>query len=179
MRQLYARAGGVQPSLSRAHLAAMLRLAESGPGGRGVDLPGGLRFRIVGETMQFVASNADRRPAPRLEVFACDGCGDATAAHLRPDLELHLGYRTPGLRMRPLKGRGTRKLQDIFIDARVPREDRDGWPLVFAGDSLAVVPGIAVSKDMATRPGEPSLHVTVSGIPAKVESLNSLPGDPS
>ena len=179
MRQLYARAGGAQPSLSRAHLTAMLRLAEAGPGGRGVDLPGGLRFRIVGETMQIVAPNADHRPAPRLEVSACDGCGDMTAAHLRPDLELHLGYRTPGLTMRPLGGRGTRKLQDIFVDARVPREDRDAWPLVFAGDSLAVVPGIAVSAEMATRVGEPSLHVTVCGIPAKVESLNSLPGEPS
>jgi tRNA(Ile)-lysidine synthetase-like protein len=179
MRQLYARAGGAQPSLSRAHLAAMLRLAEAGPGGRGVDLPGGLRFRIVGETMQFVAPKADHRTAPRLEVFACDGCGDVTAAHLRPDLDLHLGRRTPGLTMRPLGGRGTRKLQDIFVDARVPREDRDTWPLVFAGESLALVPGIAVSAEMATRAGEASLHVTVSGIPAKVESLNSLPGDPS
>ncbi len=139
----------------------------------------GLRFRIVGQAMQIVAPDSDHRPAPRLEVSACDGCGDIGAAHLRPGLELHLGHRTPGLTMRPLGGRGTRKLQDIFVDARVPREDRDAWPLVFAGDSLAVVPGIAVSAEMATRAGEPSLHVTVWGIPAKVESLNSLPGEPS
>jgi len=179
MRQLYARAGGTQPALSRAHLTAMLRLAEPGRGGRGLDLPGGLRLRIVGETMQVVSRESHQIAAPRLDVFTCSGCGDVTASHLRPDLELHIGHRRPGLKMRPLGGRGTRKLQDIFTDARVPREERDTWPLVFAGDSLAVVPGIAVSEEMVARAGEPSLHVTVSGIPAKVESLNSLPGVPT
>ncbi len=179
MRQLYARAGGAQPALSRAHLTAMMRLAEPGRGGRGLDLPGGLRLRIVGETMQVLPRERHQTVAPRLDVFTCIGCGDVTAAHLRPELDLHIGHRRPGLTMRPLGGRGTRKLQDIFTDARVPREDRDAWPLVFAGDSLALVPGIAVSEEMVARSGEPSLHVTVSGIPAKVESLNSLPGVPT
>jgi tRNA(Ile)-lysidine synthase len=180
MRQLYARAGGAQPALSRSHLAAMLRLAEPGQGGRGVDLPGGLRLRIVGESMQVIATREkDQRPAARLEVRACAGCDNESAAHLKPGLDLRVGYRRPGLRMRPIGGRGTRKLQDIFVDARVPREDRDGWPLVFVGESLAFVPGIAVAEEMAARKGEPSLHVTISGIPAKVESLNSLPGVPT
>ncbi len=129
--------------------------------------------------MQVVPRERHQTLAPRLDVFTCSSCGDVTAAHLRPELELHLGHRRPGLTMRPLGGRGTRKLQDIFTDARVPREDRDVWPLVFAGDSLAVVPGIAISEEMVARAGEPSLHVTVSGIPAKVESLNSLPGVPT
>jgi len=179
MKQLYAQAGGAQPALSRSHLTAMLRLAEPGRGGRGLDLPGGLRLRIVGETMQVVPRETEHRPAPRLDVSMCNGCGDVTATHLKPGLHLRLGYRRPGLTMRPLGGRGTRKLQDIFVDARVPREDRDAWPLVFAGDALVVVPGIAVSEEMAARAGETSQHVTVSGIPAKVESLNSLPGVPT
>ena len=179
MRQMYARAGGDEPGLSRAHVRAMLRLAEPGPGGRGVDLPQGLRLRIVGEAMQIVAPEREGRPAPELNVSACGGCDDAGAAHLKPGLDLHLGYRKPGLRIRPLGGRGTRKLQDIFVDARVPREDRDAWPLVFAGDALAVVPGLAVAAEMASKAGESSLHVTVRRIPAKVESLNSLPGEPT
>ena len=33
------------------------------------------------------------------------------------------------------------------MDARVPREDRDRWPLVFAGDRLAWVPGVAIDAD--------------------------------
>ena len=179
MRQMYAWAGGDEPGLSRAHVRAMLRLAEAGRGGRGVDLPRGLRLRIVGEAMQIVARERQHEPTAELSVSACSGCDDTAAAHLKPGLDLHLGYRKPGLRIRPVGGRGTRKLQDIFVDARVPREDRDAWPLVFAGDALAVVPGLAVSAEMAARAGESSLHVTVRRIPAKVESLNSLPGVPT
>ena len=167
LKRLYADAGGRQPGLSRRHLEAMLNLMRPGPGGRGVDLPGGLRFRIVGGLMQVVPS---RRPAPeaaRLEVRSCEGeaCSDRHAAHLRAGLRLHVGFRRPGLRMRPLGGRGTRKVQDIFVDARVPREERDGWPLVFAEDRLAWIPGIAVDSDLVSPPGEGGVHVAIMPMP--------------
>ena len=67
--------------------------------------------------------------------------------------------------MRPVGGRGTRKVQDIFVDARVPREERDGWPLVFAGERLAWIPGIAIEADLTRRPEERGLHVTVTPMP--------------
>jgi tRNA(Ile)-lysidine synthetase-like protein len=165
MRLLYSNAGGMQPGLSRAHLSSMLRLARGGRGGRGVDLPGGRRFRIVGHNMQVIASQspgATGTSGPRLVVRPCGGCEEPNAAHLRVGLPLHLGFRQPGLRMRPAGGRGSRKLQDILVDARVPREDRDSWPLVFAGDRLAWVPGIAVDADLAGVSGSPSLHVAIS-----------------
>src|SRR5206468_8075127 len=158
-------AGGPAPGLSRAHIAAMRRLAEPGRGGRGVDLPGGLRFRIVGELMHIVRSQpADDRP-PRLDAKACPGCDEVGAAHLRAGLQLRVGYRSPGLRMRPVGGRGSRKLQDIFVDARVPREDRDGWPLVFAGERLAWIPGLAVDAHLASPLDEGGLHVAITPMP--------------
>jgi tRNA(Ile)-lysidine synthase len=181
LKTMYAEAGGPQPGLSRRHLEAMLNLTGPGRGGRGVDLPGGLRFRIVGELMQIVPAQPAGPLRPRLDVRACAGCEEAGAAHLRSGVQLHLGYRTPGLRMRPVGGRGSRKLQDIFVDARVPREDRDAWPLVFAGDRLAWVPGVALDKDAAGRRGEPGVHVTVTPMPvkpaAKVARLENPPGD--
>jgi tRNA(Ile)-lysidine synthase len=189
MRMVYARAGGDQPALSRAHLKSMLGLAQPGRGGRGVDLPGGLRLRIVGETMEIVASETSRirqdRPSPRLEITRCQGCDDQEAAHLNVGLNLRLGFRTPGLTMRPRGGRGTRKLQDIFVDARVPREERNTWPLVFAGDRLAWVPGVAVDADLSSTPGIVAQHVSVVGSDlrksksAVLESPQSPPGEPS
>ena len=180
MKLLYARAGGELPALSRAHLNSMLRLAGGQIGGRGVDLPGGRRFRIVGNHMEVIgpaAPGANGGRWPRLEVRRCNGCNDVAATHLRADLHVTVGFRRPGLRMRPAGGRGSRKLQDILVDARVPREDRDSWPLVFAGDRLAWVPGITVDADLMSIVGEPSLHVGISPMPdrwqSKVASLET------
>jgi len=47
------------------------------------------------------------------------------------------GWR-PGDR---LAGR-TKKIQDVFVDAKIPRSDREGWPLVVRGDEVVAVPGI-------------------------------------
>ena len=166
LRRLYAEAGGPQPGLSRRHLAAMLRLTEPGRGGRGIDLPGALRFRIVGGHMEVVPAHPAMAAPSRLEVRRCSGCDDSHAAHLHAGLNVHVGFRRPGLRMRPVGGRGTRKLQDLFVDARVPREDRDGWPLVFAGDRLAWVPGLAVEAELAAGEGEEGLHIAITPMPA-------------
>jgi tRNA(Ile)-lysidine synthetase-like protein len=139
----------------------------------------------VGDSAQVVPPRHRSDPAShvRLEISQCPGCEDSTATHLKPGLSLAIGFRRPGLRMRPRGAPGTRKLQDIFVDARVPREERDSWPLVFAGDRLAWVPGVAVDSDLAGRPGETSLHVTVTRILAErdpmLESPNSLRGQPS
>jgi tRNA(Ile)-lysidine synthetase-like protein len=165
LKRIYRDAGGLEPGLSRAHLEAMLSMARPGQGGRGVDLPGALRFRIVGDHMEVVSSRRPASPKPRLEVRSCAGCDDARAVHLREGLRLRVGYRRPGLRMRPLGGRGTRKLQDIFVDARVPREERDAWPLVFAGDRLAWVPGVAVDADFAAVHGNARVHVAMAPMP--------------
>lgn len=47
--------------------------------------------------------------------------------------------RRPGDR---LAGR-RKKVQDLLVDAKVPRAARDSWPLVVSGDEVVAVPGIA------------------------------------
>jgi tRNA(Ile)-lysidine synthase len=159
-RQLYGRL----PALDRRQLEAMDRLATAGRTGAGLDLPGGRRFRVHPERVSIdMAISTDPEPPPRLEVRPCPGCADPLAAHLRPGAALTIGYRRPGLRMRPVGAPGTRKLQDILTDARVPRHERDRLPLVFAGDRLAWVPGIALDVDAAAPAGAPALHVSLGG----------------
>ncbi len=47
------------------------------------------------------------------------------------------GWR-PGDR---LAGR-RKKIQDVFVDAKIPRSEREAWPLVVRGDEVVAVPGI-------------------------------------
>jgi tRNA(Ile)-lysidine synthase len=43
-----------------------------------------------------------------------------------------------------LAGR-TKKIQDLFVDAKVPRSERETWPLVVRGEEVVAVPGIATA----------------------------------
>jgi tRNA(Ile)-lysidine synthase len=36
----------------------------------------------------------------------------------------------------------SKKIQDLFVDAKVPRSKREAWPLVVRGDEVVAVPGI-------------------------------------
>ena len=175
MRILYRRAGGPEPGLDRGQIRLMLA-------GKRVDLPGGLRFRVVGSRAEVVFG-----VVPLMDVLLatrpCDGCAEPGAAHLKPGLALRIAFRKPGMRMH--QRRGTRKLQDVFVDARVPREERDSWPLVLSGDTLVWVPGVAIDDHVVANPGEPSTHVTVtrmlSGSPETpvLKSANSPRGESS
>jgi tRNA(Ile)-lysidine synthetase-like protein len=61
-----------------------------------------------------------------------------------------LSPRMPGLWVRSwragdrLAKRG-KKVQDLFVDAKVPRSERESWPLVVRGDEVVAVPGIATA----------------------------------
>ncbi len=63
--------------------------------------------------------------------------GPWTIASERTGLEVR--SRRPGDR---LAGR-RKKVQDLFVDAKVPRAERDVWPLVVSGDDVVAVPGVA------------------------------------
>lgn len=80
-----------------------------------------------------------------------------------------LGERIPRLVVRPRRpgdrvvtGGGTRKLQDVFVDAGVPRPTRDLFPVVATEDRVLWVPGL-VADEPALRTGRavPQLHLAI------------------
>jgi tRNA(Ile)-lysidine synthase len=47
---------------------------------------------------------------------------------------------------------GSRSLQDLFTDLKVPREQRPQLPVVLAGGEVAWVPGVATAERFAATP---------------------------
>jgi tRNA(Ile)-lysidine synthase len=62
----------------------------------------------------------------------------------------------PGLKVRAwragdrLAGR-SKKIQDVFVDAKVPRSLRESWPLIVRGDEVVAVPGIVEADGVRVR----------------------------
>jgi len=116
-----------------------------------------------------------RLAAPR-ERAADDPCVP-DAAHAVFDAErlpapLRLRSPRPGDRI-ALPGVGTRKVQDVLVDARVPREDRPGVALLDAGGTVAWIAGVARGSAAMLRPDSRCV------IAAVLERMKPAPRCPS
>jgi tRNA(Ile)-lysidine synthase len=58
------------------------------------------------------------------------------------DGPLSLRRRRPGDRFRPVDAPGSRKLQDFFVDHKLPRALRDAWPLLATPTAIVWVVGL-------------------------------------
>ena len=65
--------------------------------------------------------------------------------------EWRIAADLPGLKVRAwragdrLAGR-SKKIQDVFVDAKIPRSARESWPLVVRGDEVVALPGIVEAE---------------------------------
>jgi len=110
----------------------LVQLLESAEGSTRLDLGGG----------QSVVREYDRVWLERTPV-ALEGevrWGPWRLAATERGLKVR-GWR-PGDR---LAGR-TKKIQDVFVDAKIPRSEREAWPLVVRGDEVVAVPGIVEAE---------------------------------
>ena len=65
------------------------------------------------------------------------------------------GWRD-GDRMRPVGLGGTKTLQDLFTDRKVPRALRYALPVVESGGEIVWVAGVAVDERFSADEGDPS-----------------------
>lgn len=96
----------------------------------------------------------------RLTARAVTGSGiRATAC---PD-GLAVAFRAGGERCRPVRRAHTRPLKKLFQEAAIPPWWRVRWPLLFAGETLAAVPGLWLCAAAAAGPGEAGWEVRYEG----------------
>jgi tRNA(Ile)-lysidine synthetase-like protein len=110
-----------RPRLPRGMEETLLALLSSTDGTKYADLGRGLRA-----VREYDRVSLDRGPVR---------WGPWQIESSEPGLEVRT--RRPGDRLG-----GRRKLQDVFVDAKVPRAERDDWPVVVAGEEVVAVPGI-------------------------------------
>jgi tRNA(Ile)-lysidine synthetase-like protein len=115
---------GERPRLPRELERTLVALLSSTDGSKSADLGDGVRAV---------------REYDEVRLEGCVRFGPWRIESEHPDLVVRT--RRPGDR---LAGR-SRKIQDVFVDAKVPRAARDTWPLVVSGDDVVAVPGVAVA----------------------------------
>lgn len=70
--------------------------------------------------------------------------------------------RRPGDRIAPIGLDGSKSLQDVFVDAKVPASERNAYPVFECDGNIVWLPGYRVSRDFAVRNGDAMLSLSVT-----------------
>jgi tRNA(Ile)-lysidine synthase len=171
--------GGARSSRPLSRREADEILALGGSGTKSLDLGGGLRAVAEYGTLRFTReSDAAAPEAVRLSVpgrarfgdweveARAGGPGDVTVSDIGPELTVR-AWRD-GDRMRPVGLGGSKSLQDLFTDRKVPRALRRTLPVVESEGEIVWVAGVAVGERFAASddtPGAVGLSArSVSGV---------------
>ncbi len=138
------------------------------------DLPGGLRaenrygtmsvsrtvegIAAVAPGLLFVPGTVDLGSAGMLYADSVDPMiqddGPDVAVLDAAKLITPLSVKAPGEgdRMRPLGMNGNKKVSDLLVDAKVPKSQRSGTPVVGSGDDIVWVAGVRMSETYKVTP---------------------------
>ena len=165
--------------LGEEHLRAMAEASSKRVGTR-LDLPHGLRLSVdydevvlaVGPVVEPTCSlpetpvalsvpgatrvgpwTFETEVAPRSAATIAADAGEAVLDFAAAGGELSVRRRRAGDRFQPLGLAVEKKLQDFFVDAKVPRSERDHVPLVCARDGIVWVVGHRIAEWAKVRDG--------------------------
>jgi len=169
---LHRRAGAPYPAGGRAREELLRQLAR--PGRASCDCGGGWRWEAAGDRLILRRPAGGREPV-RDFTYTLEVPGEVEIPEIavrvrvtrravepwmfqgsphRAGLALPLmegdlvtiRNRRPGDRIHPLGGRGSRRLKEVLIDRRVPRQVRERLPLLVVGECIAWAPGVTIDQ---------------------------------
>ncbi|MEI6581832.1 MAG: tRNA lysidine(34) synthetase TilS [bacterium] len=152
----------LQPShgLSKINIAKAVKFIENSSSGTKMPLPGGLqlvntydKFVITSESQNYSENTNDtlhvlsaKKPFKN-DLFKVAINADSRVGIKIPNQKLYVRYRQAGDRVGPVGMKGTKKLQDIFVDAKIPRHIRGHWPVVVtASNEIVWVPNLVKNR---------------------------------
>lgn len=162
VRTLFARIGLVE-DIASVHLSALWQALHRSESGTVIEFPAGYRAEFVYEHVVFhppvQGFHEMKQPAwhvEKQEIPAEEAPDPLTLPDHRALLDadvlaadgrtLRVRTRRPGDRIHPLGAPGTKKLQDWFTDAKIPRAERGHMPLVCLGSDVVWIPGRTVHE---------------------------------
>jgi tRNA(Ile)-lysidine synthase len=172
-------------TLSREELTRLLAVGNQGT--VSLDLGGSLRAVAEYGTLRFSRA-ADAEPPAPVELAVpgrarfgdwelearLEGPGDVAVTDLGPAVTVR-AWRD-GDRMRPAGLGGTKSLQDLFTDRKVPRALRRTLPVVESGGEIVWVAGVAVDERFASAAGVPGAVALTAHVPNTRSPASPRPG---
>ncbi|MGO9059483.1 MAG: tRNA lysidine(34) synthetase TilS [Candidatus Binataceae bacterium] len=170
-RYLAAQIGNLQ-GLQRAHFETLRRLCLNGPPNGRIQLPDGwLVRRVYGKLLVRKTEEQDEAVSfevplalegvtvvetartafessliPRARARMPHGLSEAVFDAREVRTGLSVRNFTPGDRIAPLGLGGTRKVKEVFIDSKIPMEQRRRFPVVLLDGQVAWLPGLVRSN---------------------------------
>jgi tRNA(Ile)-lysidine synthase len=145
----------------------VIEFAAETEGSKSLDLEG---LRIVNEygTLRIEVGRAVLSEPPAKEnirieegigILRGPWCASVSLAKVA-GREVTVRVARPGDRMEPYGMEGSKKLQDIFTDLKIPKAQRENWPVVECGGEIIWLPGYRIARGWElSGNSEPALHL--------------------
>lgn len=146
--------------LTRININKAVEFIRKSKSGSTLNLPGGLHLVNTYDTLIITSdlkefSRPETTPLHILsetnpfenELFSLAIVGKGNNTDRVPLQKIYVRYRQPGDKIYPVGMSGSKKLQDIFVDAKIPKYLRDRWPIVVsANNEVVLVPKLVSDR---------------------------------
>lgn len=150
--------GGIVVDVDDCRAATIRRAPHAPPGSTQLPIPGAIRWGRFSVATEIVVGVERHRETPNRWPTSCT----LSLRAVRESGGLCVRGRRTGETMAPFGLGGTKRLQDIFVDCRIPARLRGAYPIVSTGDGrVAWLPGYRIAAPFAAANGETTIRATV------------------